>query len=295
MRSLLAALAVLGLAVTVAVSASADTAPIEDSPDLPWTDPTHETALELLLSRISANIAQQAVTVRCEGETDWRKLVAERGGDPNAELGYVGVDFNRRTGQLRWLADFAELAGDTICLPLKRFAVARTKPTKCVVTRLKRTTVYVRKRVAGVTKRVPKVVFSKVKGPPERCYLGKRRIVREMPESYWEAYADYAIAILTVAHEAIHLGGTVGGRLGNGVAAGDVEGEAKATCYGMQWMSYVAQELGAAADDAQAIAWFYWDNLYPGFRTSGYSAYWSADCRAGGRLDIRPAGRTAWP
>ena len=72
--------------------------------------------------------------------------MTERGGDPNAELGYVGVDFSRRTGELRSLATFAELTGETVCLPLKRFAVAQTKPTKCVVVSFKRSTVYVQKR-----------------------------------------------------------------------------------------------------------------------------------------------------
>ena len=64
------------------------------------------------------------MTIRCEGDTDWRKLVTERGGDPDAELGYVGVDFSRRTGELRSLASFTELTGEAVCLPLKRFAVA---------------------------------------------------------------------------------------------------------------------------------------------------------------------------
>jgi hypothetical protein len=295
MRALVAAVAVLGVAAFATVSALADTAPFPDSPDLPWTNPTHESALEVALTRIASHIAGKDVKVRCQGDTDWRKLVLERGGDPNAELGYVGVDFSRRTGQIRWIADFAELAGDTVCLALKRFAVATPKPTKCVVTTLQKTTVFVRKRVAGVVKRVPTVVTRKVKSPPQRCYLGNRRIARAMPDAYWEAYLEYANAILTVAHEAIHLGGTVGGRLPNGVIVGDVDGEAKANCFGMQWMPYVAEQLGASPDDAQAIAWFYWDNIYPTYKGSPYSAYWSADCRPGGRLDDRPAGKTAWP
>ena len=129
----------------------------------------------MLLSTIASRIAKQDVTIRCEGDTDWRKLVTERGGDPDAELGYVGVDFSRRTGELRFLADFAELTGESVCLPLKQFAVAATKPTKCVVTRFKRSTVYVDKVVNGATKRVPRVVMTKVKQPPSRCYLGNKR------------------------------------------------------------------------------------------------------------------------
>ena len=296
MRAMLALFAVIGLAVAaVTVSASADTAPVADSPDLPWTNPTHETELELLLSRIATHIAKKDVTVRCEGDTDWRKLVTERGGDPDAELGYVGVDFSRRTGELRSLADFAELTGEMICLPLKKFAVAATKPTKCVVTRYKKSTVYVQKLVQGSMKRVPTVVVTKVKVPPARCYLGSMRVARTMPESYWEAYWGYSTAILTLAHEAIHLGGMVGMRFGNGVVAGDPDSEAKANCHGMQWMSFVAQQLGAAPEDAQSIAVFYWDVIYPGYKTSAYSNYWSADCRPGGPMDVRPAGKTAWP
>lgn len=296
MRALLATVLVVGLAtVATTVSASADTAPVADSPDLPWTNPTHETALELHLSKIASQIAEKEVTVRCEGDTDWRALVAQHGGDPDAELGYVGVDFSRRTGVLRSLSSFTELRGEAVCLPLKKFAVAATKPTKCVVTRYKESTVYVQKRVGGTMKRVPTVVVTKVKDPPGRCYLGNLRVARKMPTSYWDAYWDYSTAILTLAHEAIHLGGMVGARFGNGVVAGDPEHEAKANCFGMQWMSFVAQQLGAAPDDAQAIALFYWDVIYPDYKDSAYSDYWSADCRPGGPMDIRPAGKTSWP
>jgi hypothetical protein len=292
---LVAIVATLGLAVVAATASRADTAPLANTPDLPWTNPAHESELELLLSKIATVIAKKDVTIRCEGETDWRKLVTERGGDPNAELGYVGVDFRRSTGELRSLSTFAELTGEAVCLPLKRFAVAQTKPTKCVVTWFKKSTVYVERRVNGVMKRVPKVVLTKVKNPPARCYLGNKRIARDMPEAYWVAYWEYANAILTVAHESIHLGGMVGQRFGNGSVVGDPDSEAKANCFGMQWMPYVAQELGAAADDAQAIATFYWDVIYPEYRTSAYSRYWSADCRPGGAMDQRPAGKTAWP
>ena len=80
------------------------------------------------------------------------------------------------------------------------------------------------------------------------------------------AYWDYSNAILTLAHEAIHLGGMVGVRFGNGVVGGDPASEAKANCYGMQAMSSVAEQLGASSDDAQAIAIFYWDLIYPDYK-----------------------------
>ena len=268
MRAMAAVMAALSLAVVAAAASRADTAPLANSPDLPWTHPDHESGLELLLSKIATDIAKTDVTIRCEGQTDWRKLVLERGGDPDSELGYVGVDFNRRTGELRSLATFAEVTGEEVCLPLKKFAVAATKPTKCVVTWLKRSKVMVQTRVAGVLKRVPRVVVTKVKSAPTRCYLGDLRIAREMPEAYWDAFGRYATAILTLAHEAYHLGGLVGRRFGNGVVGGDPDSEAKANCYGMQSMPTVAQQLGASPEDAQAIAQFYWDVIYPEYRSS---------------------------
>jgi hypothetical protein len=295
MRVVVAVVAALGLAVVAATASRADTAPLADSLDLPWTNPAHTSNLELLLSQIATHIAGKDVTIRCEGETDWRTLVSQHGGDPNAELGYVAADINRRTGEVRSISDFAEVAGESICLPLKKFAVAQTKPTKCVVTWFKKSTVYVNRRVNGVTKRVPRTVLTKVKNPPARCYLGNMKIAREMPQTYWDTYSGYVVAIHTLAHESIHLGGIVGRPLANGAALGDPLGEAKAHCYGMQWIAYVAQQLGASADDAQSVALFYWDLIYPEYRTSSYNWYWSAECRPGGALDVRPAGHTSWP
>ena len=59
-------------------------------------------------------------------------LVARGGGDPNSELGYVAANYSIATGQLTSLSTATELAGGRVCLPLKRFAVATTKPTKCL-------------------------------------------------------------------------------------------------------------------------------------------------------------------
>jgi len=100
--------------------------------------------------------------------------------------------------------------------------------------------------------------------------------------------------MLTLAHESIHLSGVVAGVLSNGVAAGDQQAEAKADCYGMQWVPYVAEQLGDAPDDAQAIADFLWDDLYP-LLEQAQPNYWSGDCHPGGPTDMRPAGSTAWP
>ena len=63
-----------------------------------------------------------------------------------------------------------------------------------------------------------------------------------MPSPTGRPTALYADAIRTLAHESIHLSGS---SVGDG-AAGDPLGEAKANCHGMQWMPYVAEQLGAS-------------------------------------------------
>ena len=112
MRVVLAIVAALGLAVVMATASRADTAPIADSPDLPWTNPEHQSDLELLLSKIASQIAKKDVTIRCEGDTDWRKLVTERGRRPERRARLRRRRLQPRTGELRSLADFAELTGE---------------------------------------------------------------------------------------------------------------------------------------------------------------------------------------
>src|SRR5581483_4559679 len=90
---------------------------------------------------------------------------------------------------------------------------------------------------------------------------------------------DAAIALATVSHESYHLLG--------------YRNEAKVECYGMQSIWYVASKLGASFDEAQAIASFYATKIYPQRRTKT-PAYWSAECRDGGTLDLRPQ-LARWP
>jgi hypothetical protein len=283
--TLLAAVALVALAGT----ALGDTAPIPTSPDLPWTDPAHQSPLELLAGRIASHIAGRPVTVRCEGDTDWAMLVSQAGGDPSAELGYVATSWNSVTGQLVSASSVAELAAG-VCLPLQTFAAATAKPTKCAPAALVPPSSAITH--AGARGRTHSRPFVQRPGP---CYLGRGRTAGAMPASYWANYAGYAVAILTLAHESIHLSGVVGGQLANGLQVGDPQAEAKADCYGIQSMPYVAEQLGDTPDDARAIAMYFWDKVYPRARLSSYAAYWSADCRPGGPLDVRPPGSTAWP
>jgi hypothetical protein len=296
------------LAAQVGMAARADTAPIADSPDLPWTNPAHESSLEVLASKIASVIAKRPVTIRCEGDTDWVKLVAQSGGDPSSELGYVAA--TTTNGVVTSISNFAEMAGGRVCLPLKRFAVALTKPTKCkslvprttfsYVTRrvpVKKTIVVAGKRQVKTTwvrKRIRVKIVSIVLGPPIACYQSSKP-TELVPLSFWSEYNVYATAILSLAHESIHLGGIMPGtRLPNGVYVGDPLGEAKAQCYGIQWMPYVAQQLGDTADDAQAIAQYFYSVIYPQFATSSLAEYWSADCKAGGALDLKLPGPAPW-
>ena len=61
----------------------------------------------------------------------------------------------------------------------------------------------------------------------------------------------------------------------------------------MQWMPYVAEQLGDTPDDALAIARYFWDKVYP--LDISHPPYWSADCRPGGALDLHLPGSTSWP
>ncbi|MSY59299.1 MAG: hypothetical protein F2663_02490 [Actinobacteria bacterium] len=309
MRNGVIAVACLALVVAAAAAgARRDTAPIQNSPDLPWTNPSHQSNLELLLGPIASRIANRNVTIRCEGDTDWVQLVTQQGGNPNAELGYVSATFSATTRQATSIATFAELR-TAVCTPLKAFAAANPKPTKCVpikrtpaTTKRVKTTIRKRVTINGVPtwKTVPTtktitIPGTTTTGEPTPCYIEGDHAAANMPESYWDAYEDYSQAILTLAHEAIHLGGVVGATLRNGLTAGDAQAEAKASCYGMQWMPYVATELGATPDDAQAIATYYWERIYPNYRNAVNAQYWSANCTPGGSMDIRPPGSTSWP
>jgi hypothetical protein len=65
-------------------------------------------------------------------------------------------------------------------------------------------------------------------------------------------------------------------------------------------MAQVAVAFGDTPDDAQQIAEYAWlmDYPYKAHLTDAYSMqhpYWSADCRPGGPLDVRPPGTAVWP
>lgn len=302
--------------LAVVAQASADTAPINvPTGSLPWTDPNHQSPLEVFASGIASHIANRSVTVRCEGQSDWDALAQTYGFDPAQEAGYVGFGWYTRGGVPiggPQISTFAELS-PTTCWYLQQFTIATAKPTKCAPeetqtsTVVKKERVKVRKRkqvtVKGrktwrtvwvyVTKSVPTEVTTQAPGVPGPCYVNGSQVYNPSDDDFWSAYDNYAWAILTLAHESIHLDGVVGGVLTNGTPVGDQLAEAHADCYGMQWMPWVAQQLGDAPDDALAIAEYTYDDLYP--QVAEGTPYYSPDCRAGGPMDIRSDKTGVWP
>ncbi len=310
MPVLVGLLAVLTLSAALLVrpsAARADNAPIPADAAAPGTDPNHGTPLEVLASLIASTIAGRPVSVRCENESDWNTLAAQRSFDPSAVLGLVASpSYYVATNRFAWSATTAELS-PTACSSLQQFAVATTKPTKCATTTQQAVTVYktvrysvrtwvkvrkrLRLRVVWRTKQVPTTTFLDVPGPPAPCYVNGA-----LAPAASSAYEAYAQTIHTLAHEPIHLWQAQAGAR----VPPDALVESQAVCSGMQWMPYVAEQLGDTPDDAQAIATYFWNIDYP--RLSSLSdpysqshPYSSADCTPGGALDIRPAGSTAWP
>jgi hypothetical protein len=93
-------------------------------------------------------------------------------------------------------------------------------------------------------------------------------------EASWAAFA-----LGTISHESYHVLG--------------YRKEAQVECYGMQSIWFVATSLGAPAAEAQRIASYYWKTSYADRQTST-PTYWSAECRDGGKYDLRPASPN-WP
>jgi hypothetical protein len=88
-----------------------------------------------------------------------------------------------------------------------------------------------------------------------------------------------AMALQVVSHESYHLWGAFE--------------EAKAECYGLQSVFYVATQLGASLERGKELGRLYWTSLYRVHGTQ-WPKYYSPDCRNGGRLDLRPRD-SRWP
>jgi len=102
---------------------------------------------------------------------------------------------------------------------------------------------------------------------------------RTCVESDCARVGSMTMALAVVAHESYHLLGYTN--------------EAQVECYGMQSIWFVANKLGASIDQSQALASLYASRMYPLRRTQS-PRYWSAECRDGGKLDLRKS-LARWP
>jgi hypothetical protein len=320
-RKVAALALLLGVVVVLtgvaAAAARADTAVIPVGTPDPWSDPAHQGALERFASSVASTIAGRAVSVRCEDPASWNALNPSTGGSD--VIGFVAIPPHSTTTTVtrwhyvwRWhvvhgkrtryrrrvsytavvthpdtfvvSATTMELS-PTVCLPLQAFGEANVKPTRCQ---------------PGTPSPVPCFVGSPTSQPPGICEDATLTVcyatATDWSDPFFTAYASYAQALLTLAHESIHLAQATAGA----PVPPDSLVESQAECSGMQWTARVAEQFGDSPDDAQTIAAFFWLIGYPNeaHASDSYSLarpYWSADCKPGGLLDIRPAGSAVWP
>jgi hypothetical protein len=297
----------LALAV-IAPTALADDAVLPQSDSLPWTDPGHESPLEVLDSQIASEIARRPVRSYCNGDNDWNALGASREFDPGGVGGFVDAGYYYTATRTLVESAMNEQLSPRACWYLWQYAMAPLKPTKCqtfttqIATNYRtvaykakvRQRVKVRVKVKGKsvtryrwvtrtvtkTKQVPTTTTQQVEGPAAPCYGSTAT-----PTVGWDEYNNYAFALLVLAHESVHLLDLTAG------ASVDQPFEARAQCIGIQLIPSVATRLGATADDARSIAQYALDRIYPRYEGT---PYWSADCRQGGPLDLSPTDGI-WP
>jgi hypothetical protein len=320
--SKLAVLAFLLGLVAMAASVDASAARVDTpvipagTPD-PWSDPNHQGVLERFASNVASMIVGRPVSVRCEDQASWNAL--NPNGDAADVAGFVTeppdstttrvtrwhyvwrwrVVHGKRTRYRRKVSYTAVIThADTfvssattielspeVCQPLQQFGEASEKPTKCQ---------------PGTAAPIPCFVGSPTSDAPGICADAAQTAcyatATDWSEDYFTAYNSYAQALLTLAHESIHL---IQATAGATVPADSLV-ESQAECSGMQWTARVAEQFGDSPDDAEAIAAYFWLINYPDEAKASdpYSLarpYWSVDCKPGGPLDIRPAGSTVWP
>ena len=110
-------------------------------------------------------------------------------------------------------------------------------------------------------------------GVPERKTLIKRQQCRDLSAYLRSDKSDFTtehvVAVHTLTHEAIHMSG--------------ITNEAETECLAVQRNAEMAELLGADPADAQRLAAYYWETIYPRMP----DGYRSDECRPGGELDRR--------
>ena len=219
-------------------------APVAAAADVaPWAGGGETvTEVEAAGSGFASAVAGRHVAVVCNAPEDWASLAQQARFDAQEVWGYVPFDAEGP-------GDYTNLSS-TACTYLQAFARA---PDKRAVT--------VRCRVGT------RVTFTAARG-------------RRVTPVYGEC-ADYELvlsAVVTLAHEAVHLRG--------------FRDEGVTECYALQLLAGAARWLGAGDTLARRMAADYWQRLY---RTQpAGSPYFRADCVDGSALDLSPAS-TSWP
>lgn len=221
------------------------------------------TPVEATLTNASRTLTGKTVYIACDHPDEW----AASGADANT-LGFVWFRFNYYLG---WIPEqIAHLAPQT-CTHLEQFLVASDKravTTSCLVgyhsweeERPYKVRVKKRVKVGGrwVTRRV---------------WVTRYRLVT-VEEPVYDACSDYVhgklLSIQTLAHESMHLYG--------------FRDEAEAECFGLQFIGYTAQLLGADAALADQMRRDYYQwylAARPGTR------YYSSACAPDRELDLTP-------
>lgn len=258
------------LALILATLVLAPAAAAADGRSLPWTGGQAVVSeLEAYTGAFAGSLAGRAVSVFCNGETDWGVLAEQGDFDANVVWGYVVFQWSPSQALFTPL-DYTHLSPNA-CWYLDRFWAA---PDKLAVTRRCRTgtdvgyesvTVVRKQRVRG--RWVVKQVRRTVRRPVETPVYGE--------------CADYRrtlFAVQTLAHESVHLRGFAE--------------EGLAECYGLQFLDDAARWLGADEALAAEMAADYWSLIY--LRQRVDSEYFRADCVDGSALDLSPAS-AAWP
>jgi hypothetical protein len=274
-------LASSALAVT---SAPAGSAALPPDAGLPWASPNHDSQLEQLLNPAIEQSIGEKRFLHCEGDYDWGLLRAQKH-IPATVWGYVEFYGGAPL-------DFTELSPQA-CTYLQKFAQTDPKPTTCTptqavfVTKPVTTHRVVRKRVqqngqwvwkkVRETTHTTRTVQQTVPGSPVPCFTTDGQAAMPEPPSYWQEYANYAMALLTIGHEPFHM-------------TGDTD-EARVNCHGLQRIALFAQALGDTPDDAEQIARFAAKYVIPN-QPAQYQL--PAECRDGGALDLHPDS-SVWP
>lgn len=259
------------LALILATLAFAPLAAAGDRP-LPWAGGQAVVSeLEAEAAAFAGSVTGRAVSVFCNGETDWGLLAQQGNFDPNLVWGYVVFRWTPGTGRFLPL-DYAHLSNNA-CWYLDEFRGAADK--LAVTKRCQTGTDVVYDSVTVVRKQRVRVRGRWVVRSVRRTV---RRAVEIPVYGQCPDYRRTLLALQTLAHESMHLRG--------------ITDEGLAECYGLQLLDDAARWLGA--DDALAaeMAGDYWTGIY--LRQRPDSEYFRADCLDGSALDLSPQD-AAWP